>query len=257
MTPSLGQARWDVIPPGPHPAHMHMALDEVLLQQVMSGQRPPTMRLWRWIERALVIGSHQSVMNEVDLAAAEDLGFVITRRMSGGGAMLCEPDRTITYSMYLPDSIGAGISFRKSYALLDGWAVRALNELGVPASYREINDIISPRGKIGGAAQARRRGFVLHHTTIAHSMDATLLPRLIRIGRERLSERGVRSADKAVSPLSEFTSMRCAEVARHMERSFTAEFGARVSELSQAELDAAQELAKNKYATPGWINRLP
>ncbi|TMF09157.1 MAG: hypothetical protein E6I41_06365 [Chloroflexi bacterium] len=161
MTPSLGQARWDVIPPGPHPAHMHMALDEVLLQQVMSGQRPPTMRLWRWIERALVIGSHQSVVNEVDLEAAEELGFVITRRMSGGGTMLCEPERTITYSMYLPDSMVAGISFRKSYALLDGWAVRAFNELGVPASYREINDIISPRGKIGGAAQARRRGFVL------------------------------------------------------------------------------------------------
>src|SRR5205807_5844256 len=69
MTPSLGQARWDVIAPGPHPAHMHMALDEVLLQQVISGQRPPTMRLWRWIERALVIGSHQSVVNEVDLEA--------------------------------------------------------------------------------------------------------------------------------------------------------------------------------------------
>jgi lipoate-protein ligase A len=42
-----------------------------------------------------------------------------------------------------------------------------------------------------------------------------------------------------------------------MERSFTAEFDARASELSQAELDAAIELAKTKYATPGWINRLP
>jgi len=195
---------------------MHMALDEVLLDQVISGRRPPTMRLWHWIERALVIGSHQSVINEVDLRAAKEMGFVITRRMSGGGTMLCEPDRTITYSMYLPASMVAGVSFRKSYALLDDWAVEDFKELGIPASYREINDIISPRGKIGGAAQARRRGFVLHHTTIAHAMDVELLPRLIRTGRERIAAKGIRSAEKAVSPLSWFTELSCSEMERDL-----------------------------------------
>jgi lipoate-protein ligase A len=253
----LAQLDWDLIAYTPHSAHMHMAVDEVLLQRVIAGQRRPTLRFWDWIEPALVIGSHQSVVNEVDVVAAQELGFTITRRMSGGGTMLCEPDRTITYSLYVPATIVEGLSFRQSYAALDAWAVRSFVSLGVPAAYREINDIISPRGKIAGAAQARRRGFVLHHTTVAHSMDRGLLPRLIRIGRERLSERGVRSADKAVSPLSEFTSMRCTEVARHMERSFAAEFHARPSEVSQEELDAAIELAKTKYATPGWVNRLP
>jgi lipoate-protein ligase A len=236
---------------------MHMALDEVLLEQVISGRRPPTMRLWRWIERALVIGSHQSVVNEVDVAAGSELGFVITRRMSGGGTMLCEPDRTITYSLYLPESMVAGISFRKSYALIDDWAVRAFNELGVPAAYREINDIISPRGKIGGAAQARRRGFVLHHTTIAHSMDVDLLPRLIRLGRERIAERGVRSAEKSVSPLSWFTSLSCDEVARRMQSFFTREFLTRESELTDEELDSASRLVASKYGDAAWINRLP
>ena len=256
-TDRLAQLDWDLIAYTPHTAHMHMAVDEVLLQRVIAGLRRPTLRFWDWIEPALVIGSHQSVVNEVDAVAAQELGFTVTRRMSGGGTMLCEPDRTITYSLYVPATIVEGLSFRQSYAALDAWAVRAFVALGVPAAYREINDIISPRGKIGGAAQARRRGFILHHTTIAHSMDPALLPRLIRIGRERLSERGVRSADKAVSPLSEFTSMNCAMVARHMERSFTAEFHAHDSEVSREELDAARELAKTRYATSGWINRLP
>jgi lipoate-protein ligase A len=236
---------------------MHMALDEVLLERVISGRRPPTMRIWEWIEPALVIGSHQSVMNEVDSAAAAELGFVITRRMSGGGTMLCEADRTITYSLYLPESLVADVSFRKSYQVLDEWAVKAFVELGVPAGYREINDIISPRGKIGGAAQARRRGHVLHHTTIAHSMDVSLLPRLIRIGRDRIVDRGVRSAEKAVSPLSWFTSMSCAEVAQRMHASFAREFHTRSSELSGDELDAAMNLVASKYSTPAWINRLP
>lgn len=97
---------------------------------------------------------------------------------------------------------------------------------------------------------------VLHHTTIAHSMDPSLLPRLIRVGRGRLSERGVRSANQAVSPLSWFTSLECADVATHMERSFAAEFRAIESEVSTEELEAARELAATKYATAGWINRL-
>jgi lipoate-protein ligase A len=256
-TDRLAQLDWDLIAYTPHSAHMHMSVDEVLLQRVIAGLRRPTVRLWEWIEPTLVIGSHQSVVNEVDAGAAQELGFTVTRRMSGGGTMLCEPGRTITYSLYVPATIVGGLSFRQSYAALDAWAVRSFIGLGVPAAYREINDIISPRGKIAGAAQARRRGFVLHHTTIAHSMDPALLPKLIRIGRERLSERGVRSADKAVSPLSEFTSMDCAGVARHMERSVTAEFHAHYSEVSREELDAARELANAKYATPGWINRLP
>ncbi|HEV2140700.1 MAG TPA: biotin/lipoate A/B protein ligase family protein [Candidatus Dormibacteraeota bacterium] len=234
-----------------------MALDEVLLEQVIGGFRPPTMRLWRWTERALVIGSHQSVLNEVDVAAAKKLGFTVTRRMSGGGTMLCEPDRTITYSMYLPESMVAGVSFRKSYAMLDDWAVRAFRELGVPASYREINDIISPRGKIAGAAQARRRGFVLHHTTIAHTMDVELLPRVIRIGRASLAERGVRSAAKDVSPLSWFTDLSCDAVASRMQSFFARELDATMSSLTGLELDRASRLVASKYSEASWINRLP
>jgi lipoate---protein ligase len=234
-----------------------MALDEVLLGRVIVGDRRPTVRFWEWTEPALVIGSHQSVGNEVEVEASGRLGFTITRRMSGGGTMLCEPGRTITYSLYLPGSAVDEMSFRQSYAALDAWAVRAFNALGVPASYREINDIISPRGKIGGAAQARRRGFVLHHTTIAHSMDVELLPQLIRIGRERVSQRGVRSADKSVSPLAWFTPLACAETTRRLEKSFSDEFRATTSELSSEELRAAHELVAAKYATLEWVNRLP
>jgi lipoate-protein ligase A len=236
---------------------MHMALDEVLLERVIRDARRPAIRFWEWTENALVIGSHQSVMNEVDVAAARRLGFTVTRRLSGGGTMICEPRRTITYSMYLPGTAVAGISFRQSYAMLDAWAVRSFVELGVPASYREINDIISPRGKIAGAAQARRRNHVLHHTTIAHTMDPRLVKELIRVGRDRLSERGVRSAEKEVSPLAWFTEKTCAEVTRHMEGSFRSEFDGRLSELLEEELSDARRLVETKYATPAWVDRIP
>ena len=236
---------------------MHMALDELLLDAVIAGRRGPTTRFWAWIEPALVIGSHQSVINEVDTATAHRLGFTVTRRISGGGTMICEPGRTITYSMYLPATAVADLSFRQSYAALDAWAVQSFLDLGVPASYREINDIISPRGKIAGAAQARRRGFVLHHTTIAHQMDVEIVDQLIRLGRARLSQRGVRSAEKSVSPLAWFTSLGCEDVARHMEDSFRRALDATEGRLTAAEIAAADQLVRDKYSTAAWINRIP
>ena len=184
-----------------------MALDEVLLRRLAAGRRGPTLRLWEWQDRSLVLGSNQVLGNEVDLGAARELGFEVTRRMSGGGTMIVQPGGTISCSLYAPLTLVAGMTLVESFAFLDRWAVECLRELGVPADYRPINDIVSPRGKIGGAAQARRRGALLHHTTIAFDLETDLVSRLIRIGRERVSPRGVRSAEKAVSPLSWFLDL--------------------------------------------------
>src|SRR5438132_12275924 len=156
-TPLAG-VRWDAIGPLPLPVHVQMALDEVLLQCLVGGRRRPTVRFWEWEDRALVLGSNQVLANEVDVEAAAELGFQLARRMSGGGTMIVEPRRTISYSLYAPQTLVAGMTLVESFAFFDRWAVECLRGLGVPAGYRPINDIVSHRGKIGGAAQARRGG---------------------------------------------------------------------------------------------------
>lgn len=239
------------MPTLPLPAVEHLALDEVLLDGVAAGRRGPCLRFWRWTERALVVGSHQSLRNEVDFDACAALGFAVVRRMSGGGTMVCEPGGTLTYSLYLPEALVRGLSFVDSFRALDAWAVTALVELGVPASYRPINDIVSPAGKIAGAAQARRRGAVLHHTTMAYAIDPEIVPRLIRIGRPTLEARGPRSAEKVVTPLTMFTALALEEV----EAALGAAAGGPAAEVGESELRAARELAASKYATADWLGR--
>lgn len=218
-----------------------------------AGARGPCVRFWRWTERVLVLGSHQSVRNEVDPESCAELGFTVVRRMSGGGTMVCEPGRTLTYSMYLPAALVAGLSFVESFRALDAWAVAALVGLGVPASYRPINDIVSPTGKIAGAAQARRRGAVLHHTTMAYATDPGIVPRLIRIGRPTLEARGPRSAEKVVTPLSMFTRLGLEAV----EAALVAAAGGPAEPVAEADLEAARALAAGKYATADWLGRFP
>ncbi len=79
---------------------------------------------------------------------------------------LVEGGNCITYSIYAPESLVAGYSYEASYAYLDQWVLAALAKHGVNAWYVPIHDITSDGGKIGGAAQKRRAGAVLHHTKL-------------------------------------------------------------------------------------------
>jgi lipoate---protein ligase len=255
----MAQQSWQVVAGPPLGAEAQMGLDEALLAEVAAGRRGPTLRFWEWTERALVVGSHQALRNEVDLEAARREGFRPVRRMSGGGTMVVEPEGVITWSLYAPEALVAGLSFVESFELLDRFAVAALRELGVDASYHPVNDILDRSGgKIAGAAQARRRGAVLHHTTMAYRLDPALVPRLIRIGRPRLVERGVRSAEKRVAPLACLLDPAPdrASVVDRLRRSFAAGHEVEEGRLAPAELERAQRLALEKYGTPAWLERL-
>jgi lipoate-protein ligase A len=255
-TGKLDRLAWEVVMPMPLRVHPQLALEEVLLDRVITGVRGPTLRFWEWSERALVLGSHQVLANEVDGEAARELRFTVGRRMSGGGTMLLEPRRSLTYSLFAPDSVVSGLSFVDSFAALDAWLVDCLRGLGVPAEHRPINDIVSPEGKIGGAAQARRRGFLVHHTAMAYEIDADLVPRLIRIGRGRVSPRGVRSAEKTVSPLGRWLAISRDRAVDALAAGFLGRYPGRFGTLSSEELASAHRLAADKYATREWIDRL-
>ena len=110
------------------------------------------------------------------------------------------------------------MSFAESYRFFDAWVVAALRELGIDAWYAPLNDIASAAGKIGGAAQARRAGAVLHHTTMAYDMNGALLSQILRVGKEKLSDKGVPSADKRVSPLRQQTALPRQAIITHMVR---------------------------------------
>jgi len=250
--------QWDIIAPEPFEPLTHMALDQVLTEQVASGQRGPTLRIWEWAKPAVVIGSFQSVKNEVDMANAKKYGLEVTRRISGGGAMFMELGTAITYSLYAPTSLVHGMSFQDSYAFLDEWVILALQGLGIDAHYRPLNDIHSTTGKIGGAAQKRLgSGAVLHHVTMAYDMDGDRMVEVLRIGREKISDKGVASANKRVDPLKAHTGMTREAIMAHLSDTFTSLYPSSPGELTDYERETAADLAHNKFGTDEWFYRVP
>jgi lipoate-protein ligase A len=249
---------WRFIRGEPYEPALQMAVDEVLAEQVGAGERPPTLRVWEWASNAVIIGSFQSVRNEVDLEGAQKHDVNVVRRISGGGAMFVEPGNTITYSLYVPESLVSGLSFIDSYAFLDDWVVGALNDLGIEATYQPINDITSPSGKIAGAAQKRLAGgVVLHHVTMAYDIDAAKMLEVLRIGREKLSDKGTKSANKRVDPLRSQTGLERADVIDRMVATFRSRYGLTDAELDDATLREARNRVESKFSTDDWLYRVP
>ncbi|MRK02498.1 MULTISPECIES: lipoate--protein ligase family protein [Aeromicrobium] len=250
--------RFELLIAGPqHPAEQ-MAIDEIVARQVGEGTRAPTLRVWEWASNAVIIGSFQSLSNEVDLDAAARHEATVVRRISGGGAMFVEPGNTITYSLYVPATLVEGLSFAESYAFLDAWVIRALRQLGVDASYVPLNDIASPQGKIGGAAQKRlASGVVLHHVTMSYDMDAAKMLDILRIGREKLSDKGTVSAAKRVDPIRSQTGLSREKVVEAMLDHFRASYGLTEVEIDTDTIEEADALAESKYLDPAWTARVP
>ena len=242
---------WRLISETPLSASLNLAFEEVISNRVADGTAPPTLRFWQWAETAIVLGRSQSATNEVDIAEAARANVRILRRTSGGGAMFVQPHATITYSLCLPETLLQGLTIRRSYEVCDAWVVLALRELGIDAHHVPVNDIACEDGKIAGAAQSRRRGVVIHHTTIAYDMDANEMASLLRIGTNRKGNT-VRSAAKRVSPLTRQTVLSRAAIARHLLESFAMRYGGTCGTFTDDERADAAKLAMEKYDRPEW-----
>jgi len=249
---------WQLIHGPAYPPPLQLALDQVLTEAVGEGSRQPTLRIWEWNQPGVVIGSFQSVKNEVDVENAARYGFEVVRRISGGGAMFMDAGAVIVYSIYAPADLVKGMTFAESYAFFDDWVIVALRSLGIDATYQPLNDISSPLGKIGGAAQKRLgNGGVLHHATLSYDMDGDRMVEVLRIGREKLSDKGTKSANKRVDPLKSQTGLSRDEIIATMEQTFTRLHGSTPGEVTAEELAAAELLVAEKFGTEDWLYRVP
>src|SRR5690554_2281047 len=249
--------RFEVIDALTLPAAQHVAMDEVIVEAVASGKRNPTLRLWDWHDSVAVIGVFQSLKNEIDSEGAKRHGIEVVRRVTGGGAMFMEPGNCITYSLVVPVSLVEGLSFEQSYAFLDEWVLGALAEVGIKADYVPINDIASEKGKIGGAAQKRfANGVVLHHVTMAYDINADRMLEVLRIGREKLSDKGTTSANKRVDPMRSQTGMERDAIIQSCIEHFQKRYASQLSQYTEQELEHSNSLVDSKFTSTEWVNKV-
>ena len=242
---------------------MQMAMDQALNDAVAQGQLLPTLRIWDWSAPAVILGRFQSLSQEVHAERARSLGFTLVRRCTGGGTMVIQPDRAITYSLYLPLDFVKGTDLIDSYRICDYWLVRGLRMQGIQAGWQGMNDIASPRGKMGGAAQRRLPagsygpGGLLHHTTLSYSVDADLMAQVLNVDPEKFHDKAVTSVRSRVDPIDRQTSLsRQSLIDALLETLPSLVSDLRISSPAPEVEQRARTLAQQRYGRGEWTAQI-
>lgn len=212
----------EVLDTEPHDAALNMAIDEALLQRA----EQPTLRVYRWRNRAVSFGYFGKIA-EVERVAADR---EIVRRWTGGG--MVEHGDDLTYTLVVPRTAALfRVSASESYRMIHEAIARVLLRDGrgvsvAPVAAGKVSnacfanpvqyDLVAEGEKMAGAAQRRTRWGLLHQGSI--QMAAWPEP----LGK-RLAET----------------------------------FGEKVTSLnlSAETLDSARELSAKKYAATAWLRK--
>ena len=100
-------------------------------------------------------------------------------------------------------------------------------------------------------------GAVLHHVTMSYDIDADKMLEVLRIGREKLSDKGTASANKRVDPVRSQTQLPREEVISAFAAYFRSRYPTVDGALRPEELERATELMRTKFTDPGWTARVP
>ncbi|MEM1292189.1 MAG: lipoate--protein ligase family protein [Cyanobacteria bacterium P01_H01_bin.162] len=163
-----------------------MALDTLLLEQLIANQQAPTLRFYRWHPVAVSLGYHQKDWPQHWQSLSFNGQSVdLVRRPSGGRAVMHQGD--LTYAIALPMTGSRDSAYRQICdALIAAWQRFdvALDYGRAGGSYRHqancfalatAADLITPAGyKLIGSAQLRRDRYLLQHGSLRLWPDAAL-----------------------------------------------------------------------------------
>lgn len=274
----MGKAEWRLILSQPESGAWNMALDHAILDSVIAGEQPPTLRLYSWEPACLSLG-HAQPAKDVDLPALDSRGWHLVRRPTGGRAILHTDELTYSVCAHQDDPVMAGgilESYRRiSKALVGGGAILGINanadgQYAIPAGTTanaavcfEVpsNYEITANGKkLIGSAQARRSLGVLQHGSLPLYGDLARITDVLNFtdSKNRLSarERLLMHAVTAENILETAPTWDQAALSLITAFTNTLQIKLKLQKPSQRESSRAKQLVSEKYGNPAWTFRI-
>ena len=244
---------------------LDMAIDEALAEAVGEGRSPNVARLYGFRPPTLSLGRFQRVKGgyHPDLLSAD--GVTLVRRPTGGHAVL--HDEELTYSVCIAKegagALAGGARKREVYEFIARVLLAGLANLGVRGRINaaQRGDIHNPDcfgsageyeitaaggRKLIGSAQMTTRRAILQHGSIPLSNPGRKVFRYLRAEEPIDSHEPTCLNEETGRPLA-FEEARDA-----FASAFREALGARDSELSPAEEQAAARILAAKYASDSW-----
>jgi len=243
--------------------YWNMALDEAILSAVIKKKSPNTIRFYKWNPSTVSIGRNQSLSEEVEIDFAQEKGFNIVRRITGGGAVFHDKFREITYSIVCPLKFLEDLNAFKvieQFEIIETGIIKGLINYGLKPEKGIIHcpAIFLDGKKFSGNAQARKKGHLLQHGTILLDIDPELMYSVLKAPNNVSKSKMVKSVYSKVIGIKNY-------IKNFNEESFISALKEGFENIlniklhqgvySPFELEFAENLVKEKYADIKWLKK--
>jgi lipoate-protein ligase A len=207
-------------------------------------------------EPYVCIGYHQNLEQEVDVAYCQEHNIPVFRREVGGGAVFLDGDQ-IFYQIVLhrdhPLAQGNKAAF---YERMLKPVAEAYNDLGVPAHYRPVNDVVTAEGrKIAGTGAAEIGDCIVLVGNLIADFDYQTMVRVLRVPDEKYRDKVFQSMQENLTTLKRETGRMPTwdEIAEPLIRRYESVLGPlEDAKLPQAVRDQAKAL-KPTFLSEEWL----
>lgn len=146
---------------------------------------------------SVIVGRNQNTQEELDQAYVQAHDIVVTRRLSGGGAVYHDlGNLCFSFVVSAADSnFGDFKSFTQPI-------VDALHSMGATsAEVSGRNDILVDGKKFSGNAMYTRNGKTFSHGTLMLNVDMSVVPQVLRVPADKIASKGIQSIRSRVTNL--------------------------------------------------------
>jgi len=192
---------WRLLDTPPMTAAENMALDDALLELKGEGHTPDTIRFLQFKPRCVLVGYHQSVAEEIRVAYCRDHGVDVNRRNTGGGAIFFDENQLGWEVICRKAFFDVTVPNPRLFRTLCLPVVDALAMLGVPAEFRDRNDIEVAGRKISGTGGTESGDAFLFQGTMLVDFDVDTMLKALRIPVEKLKAKEIDSLRDRVTCL--------------------------------------------------------
>jgi lipoate---protein ligase len=190
-----------VIDTGIRDGRRQIAFDQAMIDAHSVGRIPDSVRFLRFPPTALV-GRHQALSREIDLAHCRANGIGVARRITGGGAIYFDQGQ-LGWELVLHRSTLGIVSLDELARRICEAAAAGLSRLGVDAQYRPRNDIEVDGRKISGTGGFFDRDTLFFQGTVLVDMNPADMLAALRVPQAKLAKRALDTAAQRVVTLKE------------------------------------------------------
>lgn len=228
-------------------AYFNLASEEYLLKQTDGYY------IYLWInDRAVIVGTNQNAIEEVNLAYTEKAGVKVVRRLTGGGAVYHDKGN-LCYTIIAPYNAD-----EDNYKKFTAPVIEYLNSLGVKATFSGRNDIVIDDKKISGNAQTVYKNRIMHHGTILFNADAEELSKCLNPSKIKMQSKGIKSVRARITNVLEHlpNKMTIDDFKAGLKEQFLKDCNN--YEFNEQDIAKINTLVKEKYSKYEWnIGRSP